>query len=317
MDAEALSTFLAVHRQRGFSNAARFLHRTQPAISRRIALLEQELGVKLFERTADGIALSQAGRVLLPHAERAIATVQDARDAVRALTTGNAGPLAMAIVGTLAGTDLTGVLRAFARDHPAIDLTLQTARSGEVSDLVRRGEATIGLRYDRDASGDLRSEGLGNEPLVVVCAPAHRLAGRAVASLAALREERWIAFPRASQPPELPGSHIFSVFAARGLGGIEWMAIDSLTAQKRLVEAGFGMSLIPASSAEEELAAGTLATIRVRDLDIGTPVFIVTRKGGYLSAAADRLLALLRTQYAAGWRRPPRVRYTRAKGRMR
>lgn len=303
MDAEALRTFLAVHRQQGFSNAARFLHRTQPAISRRIALLEQELGVPLFERAAGGITLSQAGRVLLPHAERAVATLQDARDAVRALTAGDSGPLTMAIVGTLAGTDLTGVLQRFAQDHPGIDLALQTARSGEVSDLVRRGEASIGLRYDRDRSGDLACESLGSEPMLVVCAATHRLAGRSVSSLLALHDERWIAFPRAPQPPELPGSHIFSVFAARGLGEIEWRAIDSLTAQKRLVEAGFGMALIQASSVEEELAAGTLAAIRVRDLDVGTPVFIVTRRGGYLSAAARRLLTLLRTQYAAGWQR--------------
>ena len=317
MDAEALTTFLAIHRQRGFSNAARFLHRTQPAISRRIALLEQELGVKLFERAAGGVALTQAGRTLLPHAERAVASLRDARDAIRALATGESGPLTMAIVGTLAGTDLTGLLRRFTHDYPAVELILQTARSGEVSDLVRRAEATIGLRYDRDPSGDLLSESLGSEPLLVACAPAHRLAGRTIASLAALRDERWIAFPRTPQRPELPGSHIFSVFAARGMGEIDWMSIDSLTAQKRLVEAGFGVTLIPASSAEEELAAGTLATIRVRDLDIGTPVFIVTRKGGYLSAAAHRLLELLRARYAAGWRRRPPARYKRQKGRKR
>lgn len=317
MDAEALTTFLAVHRQRGFSNAARFLHRTQPAISRRIALLEDELGVRLFERAAGGIALTPAGQVLLPHAERAVASLRDAQDAIRALATGDAGPLTMAIVGTLAGTDLTGVLRRFTRDHPAVELILQTARSGEISDLVRRAEATIGLRYDRDPSGDLLSESLGTEPLLVVCAPSHRLAGRSIASLAILRDERWIAFPRTAQRPELPGTHIFSILIARGLGEIDWMAIDSLTAQKRLTEAGFGVSLIPASSAEEELSAGTLATIRVRDLDIGTPVFIVTRKGGYLSPAAHRLLALLRTQYAAGWRRRPAARYKRSNRRKR
>ncbi|RUX91168.1 MULTISPECIES: LysR family transcriptional regulator [unclassified Mesorhizobium] len=67
MDAEALNTFLTVYRQRGFSNAARVLNRTQPAISHRISLLEQELGIPLFERMSTGIALSQAGRVLLPY----------------------------------------------------------------------------------------------------------------------------------------------------------------------------------------------------------------------------------------------------------
>jgi len=70
MDTEALETFVAVHREQGFSRAARVLHRTQPAISRRISLLEHELGAPLFERVTGGIVLSQAGRVLLPYAER-------------------------------------------------------------------------------------------------------------------------------------------------------------------------------------------------------------------------------------------------------
>ena len=76
MDSDALKTFLTVHRRGGVSNAARALHRSQPAISRRIALLEQELGVPLFERLAGRTALSDAGRVLVPYAERAVAELQ-------------------------------------------------------------------------------------------------------------------------------------------------------------------------------------------------------------------------------------------------
>ena len=72
MDSDALDTFLTVHRKGGISNAAKFLHRSQPAISRRIALLEQELGVPLFERVAGRARLSDAGRVLIPYAERAL-----------------------------------------------------------------------------------------------------------------------------------------------------------------------------------------------------------------------------------------------------
>lgn len=83
MDAEALATFLAVHRQQSFSKAAEVLHRTQPAISRRISLLKEELGAPLFERTTSGIVLSQTGRVLLPYAERALAAVQDAENGSR------------------------------------------------------------------------------------------------------------------------------------------------------------------------------------------------------------------------------------------
>lgn len=301
MDTEALETFVAVHREQGFSRAARVLNRTQPAISRRISLLEHELGAPLFERVTGGIVLSQAGRVLLPYAERALAAVKDAADAVRGLRADAGGPVSLASVGTLAGTNLTAVLQRFTKSQPRVALTFRTARSVEVSDLVRRGEVSIGLRYERDRSPDLQCESLGAEPLAVVCGPGHRLAGRGVASLQVLRDERWLAFPDVPGKREIAASHVFGLFLTQGLGEVEWTAVDSLTAQKRLVEAGFGLALMTESSITEELAAGSLSTIAVRLLAVAAPVYLVTRKGGFLSQAALRLLELLRTEYAAGW----------------
>jgi DNA-binding transcriptional LysR family regulator len=293
MDAEALATFLAVHRQQSFSKAAEVLHRTQPAISRRISLLEEELGAPLFERTTSGIVLSQAGRVLLPYAERALAAVQDAENAVRALRTNDAGPVTLATVGTLAGPPLTKVLKDFAIHYPSVGLQLRTARSTEVSELVRLGEATIGLRYHDDRSPDLLCEDAGAEALHVVCAPEHARAGRSVKSLATLRNERWLAFPELPGQREISAAHIFGLFLTRGLGEVDWTPVDSLTAQKRLVEAGFGLALMPGNSFAEERAAGTMATIDVKDLDSRMPLFVVTRKGGFLSGAAQRLRELL------------------------
>lgn len=299
MDAEALATFLTVHREGGFSRAARLLHRTQPAISRRIQLLEQELGVPLFERTAAGIALSQAGRVLLPHAERALAALQDAEAAVRALAAGGSGPVALAVVGTLAGPMLGAALKRFAAAHPAADVTLRTARSAEVSELVRLGEASIGLRFERDRSPDLHSEPLGAEPLLVACAADHPLAGRRLDTLAELRDARWLAFPEIPGQREVAAAHVFGVFLALGLGEVAWTPVDSLTAQKRLVEAGLGVALMPGSSIREEVAAGVIATIGADDLTAAVPVHAVTRAGGYLSPAAEAMLDLLRSGFAA------------------
>ena len=73
--------------------------------------------------------------------------------------------------------------------------------------------------------------------------------------------------------------------------------VDSLTAQKRLVEAGYGIALLPESAVAEERAANTVSTIRVRDLDAVNPIFAVTRKGGYLSEASKRLTATLKSDW--------------------
>jgi DNA-binding transcriptional LysR family regulator len=297
MDSDALSTFLTVHRRGGISNAAKALHRSQPAISRRIALLEQELGVPLFERVAGRTRLSDAGRVMVPYAERAVAAALDAENAVRALKQRNSGPVSLAVVGTLAGGRLSKILKRFAAEHPDVDLTLRTATSAEVSDLIRRGDATIGLRYERDGSRDLDCELLFAEPLQVVCALDHPRAGRRVARLADLRDQRWIAFPEIPGRREITASHVFALFQTHGLGEVEWTPVDSLTAQKRLVEAGLGIALLSRSNAAEELGFSAISTIAVGDLVASHDVVAVTRRGGFLSAASRRLLEIIRADY--------------------
>jgi DNA-binding transcriptional LysR family regulator len=296
MDSDDLKTFLAIRTAGGFSRASEVLHRSQPAISRRIALLEEEIGAPLFERASGGVVLSQAGQVLLPHAERALAALEDGAAALRELRGGIAGPLRLTAVGTLAGAGLTPVLTTFAQKYPKARLSLTTATSTEVSEAVRRGEATIGLRYGHDRSNDLVSEQTGTERLVVACSPRHRRAGKRVKSLRDLKDEHWLAFANSGPVRESASDNLFAQFLVRGIGELAWTAIDSLTAQKRLAEAGFGLVLIPQSAVVEECAAKTLSLIEVRDLDASNPVCLVLRRGGYLSPAAVALVALLKTR---------------------
>jgi DNA-binding transcriptional LysR family regulator len=293
MDTEALLTFVAIHRRGGFSAAADELGRSQPAISRRISLLEAELGGPVFERTAGGTRLSQLGEALLPHAERVLAALEDAKAAVCELRDLEAGSVSLAVVGTLAGPSLTPVLRRFAEQAPRAALSVRTATSRQVSELVRNGQATLGVRYFEDRAADLVSHAMAPERLAVVCAPEHPLAHRRAPRLADLVEERWLAFPRRDEGGELTAQTLSSQFLVRGLAEPSWTAIDSLTAQKRMVEAGFGLALLPESSVDEELKAGSLAVIDVDDLEAANPVFAIVRRGGYLSRAARSLLSLL------------------------
>lgn len=290
MDSESLETFLAVHRRGGVSAAAIALKRTQSAISRRLALLEQEAGAPLFDRIGRGLVLSEVGSALLPYAERVAAAIGDARAAVDAAKSGAAGTVRMVTVGTLANSMLAKILRQVTAKLPNIDLRMQTATSSEVSAKVRMGEATVGLRYFADNSPDLDCRIIQEERLLVACSPSHRLAGKRLKQLAPLAKERWLAFPTHKEHVEVFASTVFAHFLTRGIGQIDSVAIDSLTAQKRLVEAGFGIALLQASAIEEELKRRELAVISVEDLQASVPVARVIRRGSYLSGGTQVLL---------------------------
>src|SRR4051812_27626405 len=122
MSIDEIAAFVAIARRGGFARAAAALHRSQPAISRRIEMLEDELRATLFERVQGGVQLTEAGRVFLPHAEAVLAAVADGTEAVRSLERGEQGAVALALVGTLASTSLAGRLRAFREAHPKVRL---------------------------------------------------------------------------------------------------------------------------------------------------------------------------------------------------
>jgi len=294
VELDHVEAFVAIVRRGGFTRASAALHLSQPAISRRVHLLEQELGAPLFERTRSGGVLTDAGRAFLPHAEALLASMRDGIDAVAALGAGDRGPVTLAVVGTLASTSLTERLRRFREAHPAIDLRLRTALSPEVSALVRRGDATLGLRYNVDPHPDLVSTSVLDEPMVPVCSPHHRLARARRVPFEALAGERWIAFPSPSGRAREPyASAVEHALAASGVDISELILIDSLTAQKRMVEAGFGLAFLQESSVDEELRAGTLRVLRVPGLRVTIPVVLVHRRRAYLSGAARALMALL------------------------
>jgi DNA-binding transcriptional LysR family regulator len=294
MELDQVTAFLAIARLGGFTRASSSLHLSQPAISRRIHLLEQELGAPLFERVHSGVIVTDAGRAFLPHAEALLASMRDGIDAVAAVRGTSQGTVTLALVGTLASTALTERLRCFREAHPAIDLRIRTGLSAEVSALVRRGDAALGLRYEHDPDPHLVSSTVYHEQMVPVCPPRHRFARARRVEPAELAGERWITFPsRPGDVPEPYRSALEHWRAACSLGTAETIPIDSLTAQKRLVEAGFGLALLPASSVHEELRSGTLRILPVAATPATIPVALTHRRHAFQSGATRALAALL------------------------
>src|ERR1044072_734535 len=147
MDIDGLRTFVAIAELGGFTRAGGRLHRSQPAISRRLGLLEQELGAPLFDRLRGRARLPKAGRASPPHAEAALAALKDGQDAVRDLQSGLSGSLSLALVGTLADTHIVDTLRRFPRGARGVALGLPPASSAGGTILGPRGEFPFGLPY--------------------------------------------------------------------------------------------------------------------------------------------------------------------------
>lgn len=291
MTLDELETFVCIAEVGGFTEAARKLHRSQPAVSRRIRELEHGLGAELFTRIGRGVALTDAGRALLPHAEAALAAVRDGERAVRDRANGPQ-TLRLALVGTLADSHIVDALRAFTAQFAQVSVDLRTATSRVVSALVRSGEADLGVRYHPDPDPALESVPLGAERLYVVVPAGHRISADQLPDLRPLHQETWLGFP--AERGGRGSRHLLEQqLTTFGLTDPAITTIDSLTAQKRLVEAGLGVALMPVSSVREELRLGSLRLIDVPRMDARLPVVAVRRADGYRSPIVTAFLTIL------------------------
>lgn len=293
MELSEIEAFVTISRSGGFTRAAGILHLSQPAISRRIELLERELGAPLFERIPSGIRLTEAGQAFLPYAQQVLAAIQDGTAAVHAFEEEEKGTITLALVGTLASTHLTSHLQAFQTAYPAVRLLLHTARSDEVSLLVQQGDAHLGLRYFADPRPDIHSQLVMHEPLIVICASHSRFVTGTPTEPTALLGVPWVSFPLSTGSSGEPFARLLEQQLLRyDLDTAERISIDSLTAQKRLIEADFGVGLLPASSIEEEIRLGAVRVLPIAGLQTSVPVMVIHRRQAYLSRAVRLLMTL-------------------------
>jgi len=128
--------------------------------------------------------------------------------------------------------------------------------------------------------------------IVVVCSAQHKWGGKRLRAPERLRTDQWFSLPLTRHRDSF--AHLVArQLASAQLGNVTVMPIDSLTAQKRLIEAGIGIALLPESIIHEELRLGTLRTIDIPHLQTTVPIHVVYRKNGYLTGASRTLLSLI------------------------
>ena len=291
MDIEQVEAFLAVAQFGGFTAAAAKLHRSQPAVSRRLSLLEEEIGAPLFDRTAAGVALTDVGRAFHPHATAAMASLHDAKEAARSESRAATSPVIIAIVGTLLNRAMARTLARFRATLPCPQLRILTGSSDDVSNWVRQGAARLGVRYSAPREANLTTRRIGTEAFVVVASP--QLGLPPSAGVEELSAQPWVTFPVNKHSTEAFGRVFLRQAAAVGLSDLDVVTVDSLSAQKRLVEEGFGLGFLRRSAVADEIRNGALVILEPAGFATTLPISIIHRREGYLGPGAEALMKVL------------------------
>ncbi|MBX6330336.1 MAG: LysR family transcriptional regulator [Gemmatimonadaceae bacterium] len=240
-----LRGFLAVADELHFGRAAERLQVAQPALSQQIRRLEAQLGTPLFRRSTRRVELTDAGAHLREEARRILAEVDAALDAARRVGRGDAGTLRVGFAASVMFLALPRLIRRFRSAFPGVHLELRELPTGTQITALRNGELEVGFLRQLSAVEGLRMERVMRERLLMALPRTHDLARRPRLSLADLAAEDFVLFPR-----ELaPGLYTQVVELCLDAGFAPRVVQESreLYTTVSLVEAGVGVSIIPAS----------------------------------------------------------------------
>ncbi|AJY50456.1 MULTISPECIES: LysR family transcriptional regulator [Halomonadaceae] len=285
MDTQSLQAFLAVADTQSFSRAAEQLHLTQPAVSKRIATLESQVGTRLFDRIGRRIALTEAGSVLLPQARRILFSVEDSRRALANLSGQVGGKLTLATSHHIGLHRLPPLLKQYTQRHPEVTLDLHFLDSEQAYQGVLDGTLEMAVvTLAPHPHEQLQVVELWRDRLCFACAIDHPLThqvSQRVLSLTDLCEYNCV-MPGAKT---FTGSLIAQRFSQAGLELPVSMATNYLETLKMMCSVGLGWSLLP-----EKMIDSELVELKVDTPPIYRPLGYLVHTNRTLSNAARMMI---------------------------
>jgi DNA-binding transcriptional LysR family regulator len=291
MDLANLNAFIAIAETASFSGAGERLHLTQPAISKRIASLEQQLNMRLFDRLGREVSLTEAGRALLPRAYQILNVLDDTRRALSNLNGEISGRLTLATSHHIGLHRLPPLLRAFTRAYPQVALDIQFLDSEVAYEEILHGRAELAvITLAPQTHAPVKAVPVWDDPLDFVAAPEHPLARLKKIDLKAI----------AQHPAVFPGENTFTnrivskLFAEQSLTPNIGMSTNYLETIKMMVSIGLAWSVLPRTMLDDQVARLPIPGIQLRR-ELG----YILHTERTLSNAAKAFMALLDAQRPA------------------
>ena len=283
-----LACFLAVAKAGSFSDAARQLALSQPALSRTIRLMEDGLGARLFDRDTRNVALTPVGLELQPIAERLTAELRGAFGELARFVAGRSGHIRIAALPSIAAVLLPPAIVAFRESNPDVEIHISDGLSASVLEAVTNGQADIGLTVQPAPDAKLAYTPLLSDRFVLVCRPDDALVGRTNLPWSVYADRRFIAM----SPKSSVRAMTDAAFLQAGLAIPMLYECTALATTGYLVSAGLGITALPRLTLPLTAAPGLVWRT------LSHPVLrrymgVVTRVGRSLTPATQAFLEVL------------------------
>ena len=292
MNVDQLKAFQKVAALGSFTKAARELFLTQSSVSQRIRALEDEIGGRLFDRSGKRIRLTGEGEALLIYAERLFALHEEIETLFGGLKTLEKGRIAVGATAVIGTYFMPAVISAYHRQYPGIKIDLRMGNSDQILRMILEREVDLGIAGMIKKQETLESVFIHRERLLFVCSPENPLAARKGVPLGELDRIPFIWRERGTQTLE-----IVEKWFQENAGGDfphQPLSLANMEAAKRIVEEGYGVTIIPAIAARREIEAGLLRRLDVKGFDLSVDYGLFYPKGRLFSRAAEAFLRTLR-----------------------
>jgi DNA-binding transcriptional LysR family regulator len=290
MHVETLKTFCDLVETGSLSGAARLNLVSQSAVSQQLRALERRYGRRLIERAPRiGARPTEVGRLLYDEVKPLLEKLTALEQRLRARADVVAGTVRVATVYSVGLHTLPPAIKRCLADHPEVSVRLSYRRTDEVYTACLGGDVDFGIVALPARRPQLEVVPLGHDELVVAAPPSHPIARRSRCRLAALDGQPFIGFDR-----DIPTRRLVDGILRRHGARVSYvMELDNIETIKRSVEAGLGVSLLPAPTLAGEIRARTLVARPPAEGPFRRPIGVFYRRGRELSAAGRAFLALL------------------------
>jgi DNA-binding transcriptional LysR family regulator len=280
-----LKVFRAVAEHLSFRKAGETLYLTQPAVTLQIKALEEELGTKLFERSASGVSLTEAGGILLQYADQMHRLADQAEGRLAALKGETAGELVLGASTTIAQYVLPAILADFARTCPGIRLQVFSGNTEHVAEGVASGRFGLGLIEGPPKRRDLRVQPWFDDELLLVVPAGHEWTGLGVLAPESLLGAPLVMRELGSGSRQVVENGLQK--AGLRIGSLRIvMELDSTEAILSCIEAGLGVGFVSEWALVRGIYAHRIAALRLNSGRISRTLALVSGQGPELQASA-------------------------------